>query len=84
MKAIAYLINNIEALKEAEALSLPKGEKPKFVELEIYFPLCAVGLAFLIEDEEVTKIKIIIAGHLQILKYEEPVWAQITNYLQNT
>lgn len=83
MKATAYLINNIESLKQAEALSLPNAEKPELVEREVFFPLCAVGFAFLTEDKQDQKIKIIIAGHLQILKYEELVWNRIIAYLEN-
>lgn len=87
MKAIAYLITNIadvnEAKKQKEELALPNAKDVplKHGEFEVYFPVRAISLAFLIEGGK--KIKTIQSGQELILKYEEDVWERITAYLKH-
>lgn len=87
MKAVAYLIANIaefnEAKKKKEELALPRAEEVplKYTEVEVYFPVRAVTLAFLIEGGK--RIKTIQSGQEIILKYEADVWERITAYLKH-
>lgn len=87
MRAIAYLITNIqdvvEAKKRKEELALPRAEEVpiQHAEFEVYFPVRAIQLAFLIEGGK--RIKTIQSGQELILKYEDEVWERITAYLKH-
>lgn len=82
MKATAYLIENFEQMMQAEKLSLPNAEKPKYVEREFYFVLGAVAFAFLTDHEDKQMIKCFIGGQSILLKYDEPTWQTITTHLK--